>query len=189
MSVAGLLLLPGAGSSSDHPSLVAIERALAPRPVARRDFPYRREGRKFPDRAEVLVRCVVEETERFARELGCATSSIVVGGRSMGGRMCSMAVAAGLDVAGLVCVSYPLHPPAHPDRLRTAHLPSIAVPSLFVSGTRDEFGAPDDLRAALALPAVAPELRLLDGARHDLRGRDADVAAVIAEWIGRIRPG
>lgn len=189
MSVAGVLLFPGAGSSADHPSLVEIERALAPLPVVRRDFPYRREGRRFPDRAEVLVRCVVDEATAFARVLGCTTSSIVLGGRSMGGRMCSMAVAEGLVAAGLVCVSYPLHPPKHPDRRRTAHLPALALPSLFVSGTRDEFGSPDELRAATELPAVRPELRLLDGARHDLRGRDAEVAAIIAEWIGRIPPG
>jgi predicted alpha/beta-hydrolase family hydrolase len=101
--------------------------------------------------------------------------------------MCSMAVAEGLDVAGLVCVAYPLHPPKQPDRLRTDHLPSVAVPSLFVSGTRDEFGSPDELRAAVALPAVRPELRLLDGARHDLRGRDAEVAGIIAEWVELLR--
>ena len=61
MTVAGVLLFPGAGSSAAHPSLVEIERALAPLPVARCDFPSRREGRRFPDRADVLVRCVVEE--------------------------------------------------------------------------------------------------------------------------------
>ena len=189
MTVAGVLLFPGAGSSSAHPSLVEVERAVAPLPVARCDFPYRREGRRFPDRADVLVHCVVEEARGFAHRLGCGTGSIVVGGRSMGGRMCSMAVAEGLDVAGLVCVAYPLHPPKQPDRLRTGHLPSVAVPSLFVSGTRDEFGSPDELRAATALPAVRPELCLLDGVRHDLRGRDADVASVIAEWVGRLRVG
>ena len=61
------------------------------------------------------------------------------------------------------------------------------MPSLFVSGTRDEFGSPDELRAATALPAVRPDLHLLDGARHDLRGRDAEVAAVIAEWVVGLR--
>lgn len=187
MTVAGVLLFPGAGSSAAHPSLVEIERALGPLPVARCDFPYRREGRRFPDRADVLVRCVVEEARGFAQRVGCRTGSIVVGGRSMGGRMCSMAVAEGLEVAGLVCVAYPLHPPKQPDRLRTGHLPSVAVPSLFVSGTRDEFGSPEELRAATALPVVRPELRLLDGARHDLRGRDAEVAAVIAGWVAQLR--
>jgi len=189
VTVAGVLLFPGAGSPAAHPSLVEMERALAPLPVTRCDFPYRREGRRFPDRADVLVRCVVEEALGMARRLGCGTGSIVVGGRSMGGRMCSMAVAEGLEVAGLVCVAYPLHPPKHPERLRTGHLPSVAVPSLFVSGTRDEFGSPDELRAATALPAVRPELHLIDGARHDLRGRDAEVASAIREWVGRLRAG
>jgi len=187
VTVAGVLLFPGAGSSAAHPSLVEIERSLAPMPVARCDFPYRRAGRRFPDRTDVLVRCVVEEALGFAQRLGCGTGSIVVGGRSMGGRMCSMAVAEGLDVAGLVCVAYPLHPPKHPDRLRTDHLPSVAVPSLFISGTRDEFGSPDELRAASNLPVVQPDVRLVDGARHDLRGRDAEVASLIAEWVGSLR--
>jgi len=182
-----MVVFPGAGSSADHSTLVAIERALDPIPVARCDFPYRRAGRRFPDRSDVLERTVVDETVSFARQRGGSTSSIVVGGRSMGGRMCSMAVAAGLDVAGLVCVSYPLHPPTRPERVRTGHLPLLRVPSLFVSGTRDAFATPDELREALRLPAVTPELRLLEGARHDLGGRDAEVAWIIAEWVGRLR--
>ena len=73
---------------------------------------------------------------------------IVLGGRSMGGRICSMAVADGLPAAGLVLISYPLHPPGRPERLRIEHLPALEVPCLFMSGTRDTFGTPDGARAA-----------------------------------------
>jgi predicted alpha/beta-hydrolase family hydrolase len=163
--------------------LVAIAEHLAPLPVVRADFPYRKAGKKFPDKALVLVASVVAETQQLADELGCATSDIVIGGRSMGGRMCSMAIAEGLGVAGLVCIGYPLHPPKKPDQLRIAHLPQVCVPSLFVSGTRDEFAAPDELRAACALMATAPTLTFIEGGRHDLKGKDEEVAELIAEWI------
>jgi predicted alpha/beta-hydrolase family hydrolase len=171
--VAGVVLFPGAGSSADHPSMRAMETALAPMPVALVDFPYRRAGRRFPDPARVL-----------AARLGVSTSRLVIGGRSMGGRMCSMAVADGLAVAGLVLVAYPLHPPKHPDRLRVEHLPRLAVASLWISGTRDEFGAPDELAEAHALPSVAPDVAWVDGARHALTGRNDEVAAIVATWVG-----
>ena len=187
MSVAGMVLFPGAGSARTHSALVAIDEHLAPLPVARVDFPYRIAGKKFPDKAPVLVACVVDATQRMADELGCATSAIVIGGRSMGGRMCSMAIAEGLAVAGLVCIGYPLHPPKKPDQLRTAHLPQVRVPSLFVSGTRDEFATPDELRAACALMGVHPTIEFIDGGRHELKGNDAEVATMIGTWIGGLR--
>ena len=140
-----LLLTPGAGSDRNQPSLRAIEAAVAPLPVARIDFPYRREGRRAPDRADKLIACVVEEAASLAASAEVAPERIVLGGRSMGGRICSMAVAAGLPAAGLVLISYPLHPPGKPERLRTEHLPELRVPCLFVSGDRDAFGTPDEL--------------------------------------------
>src|SRR5687767_12190201 len=114
-----VLLFPGAGSGRDHPSLVALERALAPLPVAREDFPYRKAGRRAPDREPVLLAAVGEAAAAVAAEHGVAPGRIVLGGRSMGGRMCSQAVAAGLPAAGLVLIAYPLHPPGRADRLRT----------------------------------------------------------------------
>jgi len=91
-----LLLFPGAGSSSTHPSLVAIEQALAPMPVARADFPYRREGRRAPDRAPKLMASVREEAAALVERAGIEPDRLLLGGRSMGGRMCSMTVAEGL---------------------------------------------------------------------------------------------
>lgn len=197
--IQGVVLFPGAGSSADHSSLVAIAAALAPLPVMRVDFAYRRLGRKLPDRAPVLIRAVREAVDDACRAWSCAPTQIVIGGRSMGGRMCSMAVAgfdgndrvfqpadAPLQVGGLVCVSYPLHPPKQPAKLRIAHLPQVRVPSLFVSGTRDEFATPAELGEHLAVVPVAPTVRWVEGARHDLRGHDDHVAgivaSVVAEW-------
>ena len=131
------------GSSATAPSLVAIEERLAPLPVRRVDFPYRKEGRKAPDRAPKLIASVVEDATAFAASLGVGTGALLLGGRSMGGRICSMAVAEGLPAAGLVLISYPLHPPGKPENLRTAHLPALTVPCLFVSGTKDTFGTPE----------------------------------------------
>src|SRR5690606_303928 len=180
-----LLLFPGAGSSADHPSLQAIELALAPLPVARRDFPYRREGRRAPDRAPKLIATVVEEAEALTVEAGSQPWRIALGGRSMGGRMCSMAVAEGLPAAALVLISYPLHPPGRPDRLRVDHFPDLTVPCLFVSGTRDAFGSPEELEHHTAAIPGPVTHEWIDGKGHDLRGADAEVAARIAAWLGR----
>lgn len=178
-----MLLTPGAGSGRDHPSLVAIERRLAPIPVVRLDFPYRRAGRKAPDRAPVLIAAVVEAARELAAEARVAADRVVLGGRSMGGRMCSMAVADGLPALALVLVSYPLHPPGRPDRPRIEHLPRLDLPCLFVSGTRDAFGRPDELEAATATVPGPVTHVWVDGGDHGLRGRDEDVAAAVAAWV------
>lgn len=182
-----LLLFPGAGSSAANPSLVAIEQALAPLPVARRDFPYRREGRRAPDRPPKLLACVVEEAGQLAASAKVAPERIVLGGRSMGGRMCSMAVADGLPAAGLVLIAYPLHPPGKPDNLRIEHLPKLDLPVLFVSGTKDPFGTPDELeRHAKAIPGPVTHV-WFDGKGHDLKGRDAELAEVVRDWVAGSR--
>jgi predicted alpha/beta-hydrolase family hydrolase len=177
------LFFPGAGSAASHPSLVAIEEALAPMPVARADFPYRREGRRAPDRAPKLIACVVEEAERLAADAGVDPAGIVLGGRSMGGRMCSMAVAEGLPAAGLVLISYPLHPPGKPERLRIEHLPSLRVPCLFISGTRDAFGSPAEMEQHTAAIPGPVEHVWIDGKGHDLKGQDQVIASAVAAWV------
>lgn len=174
-----LVLFPGAGSDRDHPSLVAIEQAVAPRPCIRADFPYRRAGRRAPDRAPVLVQAVVDEVASLPRG-----SLPVVGGRSMGGRICSLAVADGMVRArGLVLVSYPLHPPGRPDRLRVEHFERIEVPCLFVHGTNDPFGTPDELTSwTERIPAPVDHV-FVDGGRHELRGAEQLVASAVVGWL------
>jgi predicted alpha/beta-hydrolase family hydrolase len=179
------LLFPGAGSSASSPSLVAIEEALAPMPVQRRDFPYRREGRKAPDRPPKLLACVVEEAERLRDTAGVAANRILLGGRSMGGRICSMAVADGLPAAGLVLISYPLHPPGRPERLRIEHLPALDVPCLFISGTRDTFGTPAELEEHTAVIPGEVTHVWIEGKGHDLKGCDARIAEAVVAWVER----
>lgn len=183
MPVRALLLTPGAGSDRDHPSLVAIERALDPLAVTRVDFPYRRAGRKAPDRAPVLVECVRTEAAALAERVGCDPREVVLGGRSMGGRICSIAVAEGLPAAGLVLVSYPLHPPGRPERLRTAHFPALDVPCLFLSGTRDAFGTVEELSHWTAEIPGPVTHEWIEGAGHDLKRADERVAGIVARWV------
>lgn len=182
----GLLLAPGAGADRDQPSLVAIDEAASAAGVTvhRMDFPYRKAGRRAPDRAPVLVGSVVEE----ARGLAGLAGPVVLGGRSMGGRMCSMAVAEGYGAAGLVLISYPLHPPGRPDRRRDAHFPDLVVPCLFVSGTRDAFATPAELEeATAAIPGLVSH-QWIEGGDHGLRGKDRVVAELVGAWLARHFP-
>lgn len=177
MKATGLVLFPGAGSSADHPSLVAVERALAPLPVERVDFGYRKAGRKSPPKADTLLR---EVADAVAGRRG-----LVLGGRSMGGRVCSMAVADGVvEAAGLVLIAYPLHAPGRPDKPRVEHLARLDLPCLFVSGTRDSFGTPDELEAATGtIPGPVTHV-WVEGGRHELKGADARIAEAVTAWLG-----
>jgi predicted alpha/beta-hydrolase family hydrolase len=183
--VAALILTPGASAGRDQASLVAIDTAVTAGGVRveRIDFPYRLAGRRAPDRAPVLIATVVAAATALAAELGVAGRRIALGGRSMGGRMCSMAVAEGLPAAALVLVSYPLHPPGKPDRPRTEHLGALDVPCLFVSGTRDAFGTPKELEAATrAIPGAVTHV-WIEGGDHSLRGKDAQVTEAVRTWL------
>jgi uncharacterized protein len=185
------LLAPGAGSSSAHPTLLAIAEALAPMALERMDFPYRKAGRRFPDREPVLVDAVVRAAAALADAAGVAPGAIVLGGRSMGGRMCSLAVARGLAARALVLVGYPLHPPTRPDRRRDGHFGELGVPCLFVSGTRDAFATPAELEEATAAVAGPVTHAWIEGGRHELAGvgQDRAVAAIVAEWVAGLGAG
>jgi predicted alpha/beta-hydrolase family hydrolase len=190
MATPSVLLYPGAGSDREHPRLLRIEAELgrAVR-VDRHDFPYRREGRKGPpDRAPKLMASIRADLVTINRR----RSPLILGGHSMGGRMASM-VAADVDgsgpiknLAGLLLLGYPLHPPKKPDKLRVEHFTDIGVPCLFISGTRDEFGTPDELEAWTATIPATVEHVWLDGARHDLKNRVAEVAKLVATFVARI---
>jgi predicted alpha/beta-hydrolase family hydrolase len=184
-----VLLFPGAGSDSNNPSLRAIEAAVAPHRCVRADFPYRLQGRKAPDRAPVLLAAVRDQIAALPGD-----EPLVIGGRSMGGRMCSM-IAAGADGApppthlrGLVLICYPLHPPGKPEALRVEHLPAIKVPTLFISGTKDPFGTPDELtRWTATMPPKAKVRHVwLEGKGHDLKGADSTIAELVAEFVAKL---
>jgi len=196
--VHAVALWPGAGSSAEHPSLRSLADGLAPLHVERFDFPYRREGRRPPDRANKLIASLRADVAALCERLGTTPQHVVLGGRSMGGRMCSMAVAGAtgntakgapthedpLPAAGLVLLGYPLHPPTAPERLRTEHLGAVRVPTLFVSGDRDPFGTPDELAAARGLVPGPVTSVTIEGARHELKGSDDVVLAAVREWLG-----
>jgi predicted alpha/beta-hydrolase family hydrolase len=128
---------------------VALAEALAAsgRRAVLFNFPYSEAGGRRPDppaALEATVRVVAEHARGVL-----AARRLVLGGRSMGGRIASQAVAAGLPADGLVFLAYPLHPPGRPEQLRDRHLPNVAAPMLFVQGTRDDFARPDLLDAVL----------------------------------------
>lgn len=186
--VGGLLLTHGAGGNRDQPALVAIEEAMGTLPVRRMDFPYRKLGpRRPPDRAPKLIAAIEEEAADFGAARRFRPHRLALGGRSMGGRMCSMAVADGLPAAALVLIAYPLHPPGKPEKLRVEHLDRIHVPCLFVSGTRDAFGTPDELEAATARIPGPVTHRWFEGKGHDLRGVDHEVAVAVRDWLRALR--
>jgi predicted alpha/beta-hydrolase family hydrolase len=172
-----LLLAPGASADRNSSALVAIDEAVALDGVTveRIDLP----GTRI-ERAVTVVR---DAAAALAERAGVRPDRVFVGGRSYGGRACSMAVAEGMPAAGLVLVSYPLHPPGRPAQPRRAHFPGLAVPCLFVSGTRDAFATPAELEeAATDIPGPVTHV-WLDGGTHGLRGRDAATAAAVREWL------
>ena len=184
---ATLVLAHGAGGDMNHPQLIGMAEGLAGNgiEVVRFNFPYREAGRKAPDRQEKLEACYWA----VAKEVSGSATRLYLGGGSMGGRIASHIVSDGFPAAGLVFQSYPLHPPGKPERIRDAHLARIAIPMLFIWGTRDAFATPDLLeRTVASLPSAT--LHRLEGGDHGLkvRGRSGaevldEVVAVISAWI------
>ena len=183
-SPAGLLIAHGAGSDRDHRLSLALEEALD-LPVCRMNFPYRKIGRKGPpDRAPKLIAEVVAEAEAFAADLGVGCEELVLGGRSMGGRMCSMAVAEGLPARALIMLSYPLHPPKQPEKLRIEHFPQIAIPSLFINGDRDPFGTPEEMKHEARMIPGPVAMYWLEAQRHDPKPTfDAEIIEVVGQFL------
>ena len=133
------------------------------------DFPYMTARRKVPDPAAVLEQSWREAVAAAREHSAFRDLPLYIGGKSMGGRIASQSAAAGeLPIAGLVYLGYPLHPPGKPQQRRDAHLPSIAVPMLFVQGTRDAFGTSAEIRELLPRLQQA-ELFEIDGGDHSFR--------------------
>jgi uncharacterized protein len=184
----------GAGAGSQSPFMAGVAAGVAERgvAVARFDFPYMRAGRRAPDRAEVLVQAWVEAAAEARRRCDLP---LVAGGKSLGGRIASMAVADGMDAAGLVFLGYPLHPPGRPERIRDEHLGRVGVPMLFLQGTRDPFARPDLLAAVIARLGPRARLVAVEGGDHSFRvpggPRDgaatgAGLAAEVAAFAERV---
>jgi predicted alpha/beta-hydrolase family hydrolase len=171
-----LVLTHGAGANCQSKLLIAVANAFsnAGYLVLRCDLPFRQSrpyGPPFPPLA-------ARDREGLRRAVDVLRSHtpgrIFLGGHSYGGRQGSMLAAEQPQVvAGLLLLSYPLHPPRKPDQLRTAHFPQLKTPALFVHGGRDPFGSHDEMKTALQLIPAQTMLMEVEGAGHELLGKKA----------------
>lgn len=195
-----ILLAHGAGAPMDSASMTAANAALAGKGfrIARFEFGYmaaRRvsDTRKPPPKAELLM-----DEYRAAIEKLAAKGRLIIGGKSMGGRVASMIAdeqfAAG-HTSGLFCLGYPFHPPGKPESLRTAHLERLETPALVCQGTRDIFGSEDEVAAYPLSKTI--EIRWFEDGDHDLKPRKAisgfshadhmkSMAEAVADWSKRL---
>lgn len=167
-----LILGHGAGAPQSSDFMVAFAAGLARRglDVVTFNFPYMEQGRHLPDRADVLEACFRAVVGAVRARPDLAAGRLVIGGKSLGGRMASHLGAAGVDgLAGLVLLGYPLHPPGRPEKPRAAHLARIQVPMLFVQGSRDAFGTPEELAPVLAPLGPAATVHVVAGGDHSFK--------------------
>ena len=191
-----IVLAHGAGGNRRTPFLVTIADSLAAagHRVVLMNFPYSEDKRRAPDPPAVLEAAVDAVAAYAEKTLGAR--KVILGGKSMGGRMASQLVAKGRPAAGLVFLGYPLHPPGQVEKLRDAHLGRIEPPMLFIQGTRDAFARWDLLEAVVARLPGATLHRVEDG-DHSFRvlkrtGRtakdvEADIVSAITSWLGTLR--
>jgi predicted alpha/beta-hydrolase family hydrolase len=197
-----LLLAHGAGAPMDSAAMTAMAKALAAAGlrVVRFEFGYmaaRRSGtRKPPPRAER----VLPEFVAAIDDLGPTDGPLIIGGKSMGGRVASLLadeLYTARRIAGLLSLGYPFHPPGRPEQLRTAHLAGLATPTLICQGTRDPFGPREEVETYGLSRAI--ELFWLEDGDHDLKPRKsvsgltaaqhlAAVADRVRDWTGRLAP-
>ena len=194
------VLAHGAGAGHDSSFLVAFASALSARgiDVCTFNFPYIDRGRRLPDSRDVLESCLRAAVSTALNEDALRGNRLVIGGKSMGGRMASYlaadaAVVEATKLRGLVCLGYPLHPPGKPQQLRASHLRDLRVPTLIVQGTRDTFGAPDELRPHLEGASVPVTVHEVAGGDHSftVRKKDggdparttADIEDTVVRWI------
>lgn len=193
-----VLLAHGAGSDMRAAALTTVADRLAADgvPSLRFDYPYRTRGKKAPDRPPVLESATRAAVDELGRRTGLLRDRLVLGGRSMGGRYCSMIAGAETDpvaALGLVLLGYPLHPAGKPDRLRVDHFPRLDLPVLFVSGTRDALAPRATLeREAKAVPGEVT-FHWLETADHGFRPLKrsgvtheevlAEAADAVTRWV------
>jgi predicted alpha/beta-hydrolase family hydrolase len=189
-----LVLGHGAGADQRHAFMVHTAGALAARgvDVVTYNFLYTEERRKAPDKPVVLEACCRAALRAARERLGQVP--LFGGGKSMGGRIASQVVAGGEGgILGLVFLGYPLHPPGRPDELRDKHLARIEAPMLFVQGSRDAFGTPEELAPVLARLGGRARIHVVEGGDHSFhvpkKGGapqvevDASIVDVVFEWI------
>ena len=181
---AALILGHGAGAGQRSAFMVDFAAALSALgiDVITFNFLYIEQGRKIPDRAPALEACSRAVLDAIYADVPSARRALFIGGKSMGGRIATQVAAADprLRVAGLVLLGYPLHPPGKPDERRDKHLPAIARPMLFVQGTRDAFGTPDELAPILSALQPTPIVHVVPKGDHSFKLSRKDPAAQAA---------
>lgn len=191
---ATVVVAHGAGAGMDHPFLRGFTDALNSLGLAtlRFNFPYREAGRRFPDRPPAAIAAwrAAMDTARSKAEAHGDRGPVWAAGKSFGGRMASMAVAEGMEAAGLVYLGYPLHPPGKPEKLRDEHLYGLDTPMLFLQGTRDTFATPAILSDVVSLIGPTAVLEWVEGGDHSFavagKKRPADeVGASLAASAAR----
>jgi len=192
-AAATLVLAHGAGAGQRSAFMIAFAEGMAARgiDVITFDFEYIAAKRRIPDRGPVLEACYRAVIEAVRSSVASSRRFLFIGGKSMGGRIATQVAAADRDLpaAGLVLLGYPLHPPGRPSVLRSAHLPAVGRPMLFVQGSRDTFGTPPELSPVLAGLVPAPTLHVVAGGDHSLKVSRRDPAvqkAVYDEVQGTI---
>ena len=183
----GILLTHGAGSNCRSPLLTALanEFCAAGFAVLRYDLPFRQLRPTGPP-----IRTAEKDQQGIAAAIewmkGRVSGRVFAGGHSYGGRMTTMLAASHAElVAGLLLLSYPLHPPKSPTQLRTAHFPNLKTPALFIHGTRDGFGTVEEMTAALKLIPAKTELLPIEGAGHELLTKTGELPARVLDGFGR----
>ena len=170
--VATLILAHGAGAPQSSAFMVDFAQGLARRGcrAVTFNFPYTEQGRRLPDRAPTLEACFRDVIAAIRARADLATGPLLIGGKSMGGRIASHLAAQGLpDLAGLVALGYPLHPPGRPEQLRALHLARIRQPILIVQGSRDALGTPEELRPVLVPLGATATLQVVEGGDHSFK--------------------
>jgi uncharacterized protein len=175
----------GAGSHMEHRSMLQLSEVLRSHgfDVLRFNFLYREKGSRAPDRMPKLRACmgaVIEEARRHA-----ASKKLIIGGRSMGGRVASMLAADGCACDALLLLAYPLHPAGQPEKLRDAHLPRIQVPVLCINGTRDALCRRDLMDRAI--DKLLWQMHWLEGKDHSFAVTD-EIGAVAGQWLRDLPP-
>jgi predicted alpha/beta-hydrolase family hydrolase len=168
---AALVLAHGAGAPQTHPWMVSAARAFCARgiDVVTFNFLYTEERRRAPDKNDVLEATWCAAIAAVRKRGDVAHARLFIGGKSMGGRIATqVATRSTVDVAGLVLLGYPLHPPGKPQQLRAAHLSSVRAPMLFVQGSRDAFGTPQELAPVVEKIGSRARLFVIEGGDHSL---------------------
>jgi predicted alpha/beta-hydrolase family hydrolase len=197
----GVTVVLGHGAGADQSSgfMVMMAGGLAARgiDVMTFNFLYKEQGRSIPDPKARLESCYQAVIERALTHRKLRKNRLVIGGKSMGGRIASQVAAVSPDgIAGLVFLGYPLHPPGRPEKMRDAHLKDIQAPMLFVQGARDTFGTAEEIRAVIKRLRLPAQIYVIEGGDHSFKAPKSlgvpqpaiyeKIMDKVSEWVGEL---